>query len=453
MRIAVAGATGFIGTALCDALLAEGHEVVGLSRRPRAAHHRACDLFSLTDVEEAVEGCEVAVYLVHSMLPSARLTQASFADLDLVLADNFARACAKHRVRQIVYLGGFIPEGEALSAHLQSRLEVEEALASHGTPVTALRAGLVVGPGGSSLRILVNLVRRLPAMITPAWTLNPTQPIALRDVVRAFRVCIGNRAYFGGCYDIGGPDVMSYREMMQRTARVLGVERAMVGVPFFSTGLSKLWVSLVTGTPMELVGPLVDSLRHPMVGNDNPLQQAIATGAQPFDAALREAATVEPRSPAQLLQRVRRRVRQTRSVRSVQRLTHPQQSATWVGEEYVRWLPTVPIPGLACDTHGDIAHFRLRGIKQPLLTLRRVPHPTEGVGWFEVTGGLLAIPSDPPGRLEFRSVLGGRYILSAVHDFQPRLPWLLYNATQALGHLMVMHLFGKHLGRIAAAPA
>jgi uncharacterized protein YbjT (DUF2867 family) len=454
MRIAVAGATGFVGTALCEGLLARGHDVVGLCRQPRDDHHVECDLFSLSAVEDALAGSDVAIYLVHSMMPSARLTQASFADLDLILADNFARAAAKNGVRQIVYLGGLIPDAKRLSVHLESRLEVERTLASHGTPVTALRAGLIVGPGGSSLRILVNLVRRLPAMVTPAWTKNPTHPVALSDVVRAFIECVGEEKYFGRSFDIFGPEIMTYRAMMQRTADVLGARRPMVGVPFFTTGLSKLWVSIVTGTPMELVGPLVDSLRHPMVGKDNPLQRAISDGLTGFDDALREAAArpVEPQT--RRLSRRRKKLRRRSTVRSVQRLPHPNRSADWVGTEYVRWLPSfVRLPGLACEVEGSRASFRLPRLSKPLLVLWRTAAPEDDPAIFEVVSGLLVNTREGQGRLEFRSVLGGRYILAAVHDFRPTLPWLVYNVTQALAHLVVMRSFGAHLRRVSRARA
>src|SRR5690606_19576051 len=127
------------------------------------------DLFSLLEVERALEGADVALYLVHSMIASAELTQGSFADFDLILADNFARAAKSRGVRHILYVGGLIPEGERLSRHLESRLEVEQTLRAQGVPVTALRASIIIGPAGSSLRMVENLVRRLPVMITPAW--------------------------------------------------------------------------------------------------------------------------------------------------------------------------------------------------------------------------------------------------------------------------------------------
>lgn len=156
-------------------------------------------------MEQALRDVDVAIYLVHSMLPTARLTQSHFADLDLVMADNFARAARRAGVRHLVYLGGLIPQGEALSPHLASRLEVERTLASRGTPTTALRAGLIVGPDGSSLSILLNLVGRLPFMILPRWTGSDVQPVALRDVVRAVAHVLEEPGRWVGSFDVGGP--------------------------------------------------------------------------------------------------------------------------------------------------------------------------------------------------------------------------------------------------------
>ena len=183
-RVVVAGASGFVGRVLVSRL-AERYDVVALSRSPRQSTDGVrwvkADLFSLLDCEKAMAGADRVVYLVHSMQPSARLSQGRFADMDLILADNVARAAKG--AKQILYLGGLIPEGEHLSEHLRSRLEVERALAAHGTPVTTLRAGLVIGPGGSSFRILRRLVERLPVMLCPAWTESLTQPIDLDTLI------------------------------------------------------------------------------------------------------------------------------------------------------------------------------------------------------------------------------------------------------------------------------
>ncbi|MFN3596834.1 MAG: NAD(P)H-binding protein [Rubricoccaceae bacterium] len=468
--LAVAGATGFVGTAACAALSGP-FSVIGLTRSPThpapapddpgALRWRRADLYSLLQVERALEGVDVALYLVHSMLPSARLTQGSFADLDLLLADTFARGAARAGVRQIVYLGGLLPpRRDDLSAHLRSRYEVEQALAAHGVPLTALRAGLVVGPGGSSLRILVNLVRRLPAMVLPAWTRSRTQPIALPDVLRALYAVAGRPQAYGRVFDVGGPDVMTYAEMLDRTAAVLGVRRPAFGVPLVSPRISKLWVSVVTGSPRALAEPLVESLRHDMVVRDNPLMALLAPEAIPFEAALRASVTPDGRllpNPRHALRRADAPViRRARRVRSVQRMPLPPgRDAAWAADEYLRWLPRVGHPLLhvevdeAAGERPRRARFMVRPLRRPLLELEHAPRRSDGGrALFYVVGGLLARAAES-ARLEFRAVLEGRVLLAAIHDFTPRLPWRVYRLTQATAHTVVMAGFRRHLRRLA----
>ena len=470
--VAIAGASGFVGAALRRAL-ADTYHVVGLTRSPNRAAQpeegvewRHCDLFSLLDLEGALGDADVAVYLVHSMLPSSRMMQGTFADLDLILADNFARAAETCGVRQIVYLSGLLPDDtDALSKHLRSRYEVEQTLASRSVPVTTLRTGLVVGAGGSSLKILVNLVRRLPAMVLPKWTDSDTQPVALRDVVRAVRHVLGHPDRFEGHFDVAGPEVMSYREMMERTAEVMGVERPMLPVPLITPRLSTLWVSLVSGSPSELAGPLVASLRHDMVVQDNPVQRAIAPDALSFTDALRDAlepdGSMKPSPRRSHRSADDRTIRSARRVRSVQRFRLPPgRSAEWAGTEYLRWLDGFAGPLIRVEVDGDRARFWVRPLPRPVLELTRAPdRSTPDRALLYVTGGMLAEDvrgeSRGPGRarLEFRSVLGGSTLLAAIHDFVPRLPWMLYTFTQAVAHLFVMAQFGRHLDQVAGEPA
>jgi uncharacterized protein YbjT (DUF2867 family) len=459
LRVAVAGASGFVGRALL-ALLAERCAVVALSRRPPDSKRapsgvaipvgappapgvvwRRCDLFSLLDTEAALAGCDVAIYLVHSMLPAARLVQGRFEDLDLLLADDFARAAARAGVRRIIYLGGLVPEGDprdtALSAHLRSRLEVERALASHGAAVTAVRAGLVVGRGGSSLDIMLRLVARLPLMVCPAWTGTRTQPIALDDVVAILVHCVEDEATAGRVCEVGGPDVLSYRDMMRETARVLGLRRLFVPVPFFTPQLSRLWVTLVAGAPWQLVAPLVESLRHPMVVRDGWLQRRMQRPGTPFARALENVVRADaPASPS--------------TACSVQRLPLPARfAANDLAHEYVRWLPRLLRPFIAVDFDGSRCAIRWRGVAQPLLALSLRADGSDRA-LFAVTGGLLAGARVGTPRLEFRVVDEGTCALAALQDFHPRLPWWLYARTQARTHAFVMARFGRHLARIAA---
>lgn len=236
LTIAIAGASGFVGQAVIKELLGR-YNIVGLSRsagrEQTGVTWRSCDLFSLKEAENALAHCDIAIYLVHSMLPTARLTQGRFDDLDLMIADNFARAAAKNGIKKIIYLGGLITDGD-LSLHLQSRREVEDALASHGVPCTTLRAGLVVGANGSSFDMMRKLVERLPMMICPKWTSTRTQPIALSDVTTLIAKVVDDDQLPAKAYDIGGPDVLTYIDMMRTTAKVMGKKRLFVPVLFLA---------------------------------------------------------------------------------------------------------------------------------------------------------------------------------------------------------------------------
>jgi uncharacterized protein YbjT (DUF2867 family) len=442
-RVAVAGATGFVGRALLPVLAARA-DVVGLCRgappgAPEGVAWRRCDLFSLREAEAALGGIDVAYYLVHSMLPSARLTQGRFEDLDLLLADNFGRAAARVGIGRIVYLGGLVPPGDcALSPHLASRLEVERALAAHGVPVTALRAALVVGPGGSSLDILLKLVERLPVMLCPAWTLTPSAPIALDDVVAALAHCLDDEATRGRICELGGPEVLSYREMMRAAARALGRRRLFLPVPFLSPRLSKLWVTAVTGAPRALVAPLVESLRHPMVPAERWLQERMGRPGRPFGDALAAAIAARAPRPASL-------------VRSVQRLPRPPGwDAERVARAYEAWLPRFVRPLVRVEREGPHLRLAARGLARPLLVLEhQAARSGADRALLEVRGGLLAGPAVGNPRLEFRLTPDGAHVLAAVQDFQPRLPWWLYRITQAQLHARVMGAFGRHLRRCA----
>lgn len=462
-RVVMAGATGFVGTRLREALR-ESYDLICLTRssaslaqqRSRPGETwRQCDLFSVLELEQALAGADYAIYLVHSMMPSARLIQGTFADLDLILADNFSRAAERCGLRQIVYLGGLIPPMESLSPHLASRLEVERVLGRRGPPVTALRAGLIVGPGGSSLRIVVNLVRRLPVMILPAWTRTATQPVAIEDIIKGVRLTLGNPAAYGTAIDLGGPDQMTYSEMLQRTAQAMGLNRRFLHVNLFSVGLSKLWVSLLGGASRYLVGPLVDSLKHPMVARPNPFYDAILPTAVSFETALQNSLDAEgqmiPNPRDSVRPEDRRSLRKARRVRSVQRMPLPEGlRAEAVGPLYFRWLPRALRP-LLVASEGPDGTYRTSFVRKRWVLIEFThskARSTPDRSLYYVTGGLLArTANNPKGRIEFREIEQPRCLLVAVHDFTPTLPWFIYRRTQALYHLWVMRRFAKWLTR------
>lgn len=458
-RVAIAGATGFVGRALLSQLTAS-HDVIALGRsaadqaaQPRV-EWRACDLFNLREAEGALAGADVALYLVHSMMPSARLTQARFDDLDLICADNFARAARANRVGHIVYLGGLLPERrEALSLHLESRLEVERALASHGVPLTTLRAGLIVGAGGSSFEMLARLVGRLPFMVAPRWTASLTQPIAIEDVVMLLLWVIGRPDAAGHAYDIGGPDVVTYADLLRLTGAAQHKRTRVLTLPIRTVKLSLLWISLITGAPQALIRPLVESLKHDMVAGDGLVLQRLAQlVASPLRRSLEAAIQGQRALDGARRARPKPKPRHLdRRACSVQRLyVGPARSAADVATEYTRWLPRFlrPFLRVAVDAERN-CRFYLWPLQLLLLELtfseeRSAPDRQ----LFFVTAGLLSgRPSQARPRLEFRQVLGGAYVLAAVLDFVPRLPWFVYKYTQAIVHLWVMRSFARHLAR------
>lgn len=455
-RVAVAGATGFVGRRLCALLRDRGFDVVALGRSvpegvtADGVTWRRADLFNLKDIERALVGVEVVYYLVHSMLPATGLTQATFEDMDLILADNVGRAAAQSGARRIVYLGGLVPADATLSRHLESRREVEGALGGHGVPVTTLRAGLVIGPEGSSFRILERLVRRLPSMVLPRWTRERTQPIALEDVVELLVRVVERNAAVGQAIDVGGPDIVSYRELIERTARALGRTPRLWDVPVGNPTLSELWVSGVTGQPRQLTGPLIESLAHSMVARDRAVQRALGVEGLGVDEAIRRALAGESALPDLTVPRCAPREASAPVVRSVQRMRLPPgRDPTWAAREYLAWLPRFLWPVVRVRPL-DGGRYQLRALGVTLLELTWSPErSTPSRALLYVTGGRLARIDGPrPGRLELRAVDRGRVLVAAIHDFAPRLPWPLYLATQALAHLAVMAGFRRHLTRM-----
>lgn len=466
--VVMTGATGFVGTALRRAL-APHFRLVGLTRSavdlPRKAGEgdqgdttewRNCDLFSLLELEQTMRGADFAIYLANSRLPSARLVQGTFADIDLIMADNFARAAQFCGVKQILYLSGLLPAEANRAGQVATRLEVECTLRSGATPLTVLRAGLIIGPSGSSTRIMLNLVRRLPVMVLPEWTLTPTQPIAIDDVVRAVRLCLGVPSHFGRQYDIGGPEVMTFREMLAQAATALGRKRVMVNVPYWSALPSKVSVSLLGGTSHFLVESLVESLRYPLVAKANPVQAQLAAGATPFAAALRGSFDGKGRLPPNPRDRMRaiddRAIRLARRVRSIQRLPLPEGwTARQVTAEYYRWLPKAVRPLLRCEiAPGGPVRVCLGFTPWLLIEFTPAPHrSSEERQLLYITGGFLARTKDnKKGRIEFREILDRHCMLVAIHDYIPTLPWIIYRHTQAVVHLWVARRFGRHLDRI-----
>jgi uncharacterized protein YbjT (DUF2867 family) len=286
VKVTVFGATGVVGQALLPLLAAE-HEVVAVSRGARDAEGRIrwveADVCSGEGIADALGGTDVAYYLVHS------LGTRDFERQDREAAANVSREAARAGVRQLVYLGGLGGDDPGASAHLRSRRETGERLAADGVPVTTLRAAMVIGKGSAAFETILGLVKRLPVMITPSWVSTPTQPIALADVARYLAEVAGNDEAVGKAFDAGGPDVMTYRQMIERIAALLGRKPRIVEVPVLTPALSALWLELVTPVNASVARPLVEGLRSPTIVREERLRKLLPFELTSFEEAVRRA--------------------------------------------------------------------------------------------------------------------------------------------------------------------
>jgi uncharacterized protein YbjT (DUF2867 family) len=279
----VTGASGFVGSALGRELEARGQTVRAMTRRPERYRGAGApvygDIADEASLAAALDGVDAAYYLVHS------LASADFAERDRAGAKAFATAAARAGVGRVVYLGGLGENDDHLSAHLRSRAEVGRILASE-VPTTTLRAGIVVGDGGISWEILVQLVERLPAMITPRWVDTRCQPVGLDDVVAALCGVVEHGEPFDEAetptFDVGGPDVLTYREMLALVARMTGRLRLILPIPLLSPRLSSHWLRLITDVDLATARSLVDSLTNEVVAHDDRIWTRVERRPAPF---------------------------------------------------------------------------------------------------------------------------------------------------------------------------
>jgi uncharacterized protein YbjT (DUF2867 family) len=284
--LAVTGATGFIGRNLVKSLLAKGRKVRALVRRPQEytelVDARRIDIFDKASLPAALEGVHTAFYLVHSMKNKGR----EFAQMDREGAENFLNAAESSGVQRIIYLGGLGETASELSEHLKSRAEVGRILQSGRIQTTVLRAAIIVGPGSASWEMLRQLTERLPVMTTPRWVETRCQPIALRDVLGYLVGCAEVEATAGGTFDIGGPNILTYRQMMTQVAELLGKRVRIYGIPILSPRLSSYWVDLVTDVPSNVARPLIDGLRSEVVCRDDKIKSLVHVDLTPFREAV-----------------------------------------------------------------------------------------------------------------------------------------------------------------------
>jgi uncharacterized protein YbjT (DUF2867 family) len=304
MHVLVTGATGFVGQRLVPRLVSAGHDVQVLVRDPDGYDPPAevsvtvGDLLERESLAGCCDGVDAAYYLVHSMGASG-----DFAARDRRAAENFISVASDAGVSRAMYLGGLGHDDETeMSAHLRSRREVERILASTGVALTTLRAAIIIGDGSASFDMVRQLCKRLPVMVTPRWVTTPCQPIAIDDVIAYLAGVLDAPGTAGDTYDIGGPDVLTYGSILQRTAEVMGRRPPiLIPVPVLSPTLSSYWIGLVTDVPTSVARPLIKGLKTPVVADDERITNHVDVAPTPFEdavaTALAEGDEPGPQSP------------------------------------------------------------------------------------------------------------------------------------------------------------
>ena len=445
--IVIAGATGFIGKWFIEKYKEE-FNIIALSRS-KIKHSnndqvkwKQVDLYSISSTTNALNGADIGIYLVHSMMPSTRLNQGDFEDTDILLADNFSRAAQDCKLKQIIYVGGILPkDDQSISKHLKSRYEVEKTLGSRKTPLTSVRAGIIIGPSGSSFRIVQQLVKNLPLMACPEWTKSLNQPIDILNALEIIRWCVDNKSTFNKPLEIGGNQIITYMDLLKITAKKMNKKRLIFSLSFITIGLSKLWVSLITGTSKFLVSPLVESLKHKMTLNPENMvnlpinyisvEDSVEKALYPKDKV--------PTNPEFYPRKIKEN-----TVRSVQRIANPSNRTTdFIARIYPIWLTKRFADLIKANYDGKFIKFSFFSLL--LLELKVIKSRSDdNRKLFYITGGWL-VKRTSLGWLEFRSVLNNEYMIAGIHEYVPSLPWYIYKYTQAKLHLIVMKRFEKFL--------
>jgi len=293
MRVLVTGATGYIGGRLVPRLIAAGHDVVCLVRHPGRVAGRDWgdvevlkgDVLDRASLDAAFRGVDVAYYLVHSMAEGER----GFEERDRIAAKNFGDAASEAGVQRIIYLGGLGVDNNELSSHLASRQQVGDVLRESGVPITEFRAAIVVGSGSISFEMIRYLTERLPVMITPRWVTTRCQPISIENVLNYLTGCLGIPESVGRTFEIGGPDVLTYGDMMREYAAARKLRRFLIPVPVLTPRLSSYWVDLVTPIPASYSRPLIEGLRSEAIVHDQSARDVFKIDLIPYAEAVRRA--------------------------------------------------------------------------------------------------------------------------------------------------------------------
>ena len=434
MKIAIIGASGFVGSALLNKL---NHEIIALSRKevllePRKnVTWKKCDLFSLSETIDSLKGVDVVIYLVHSMSPINKLAQGDFLDYDLLLADNVKIACEKNNIKQIIYLSGIMPE-KNLSKHLKSRKEVEDIFKNLNFSI--LRAGMIIGDQGSSFSILKNLINNLLILIIPKWGNNKTQVVSLNDVTYQINKSIENETRFKKIYNLTSGETLTYKDLIKRCSKFYNKKRIIFSVPINIISISKYWVSYFGNSSIELVSPLLESLKHDIIANNNIL---ISKKEKSLEDILINIKKIN--KPVKF-----KKEKEMNDVRSIQRVKITKNcSIRKLSLTYFNWINSKFLGIIRVKRKKDIFTFKLFFIN--LISLKLIKEKSNSKrDIFFIIDGLLVKRKDH-GWIEIRKIQNN--FLFSLHDFSPSLPWFIYKNFQALIHLFVMNTFMKSINK------
>ena len=474
--VLVTGASGYLGGRLVPHLLAGGHRVRCMVRQKAGVADRGWypqvevvtgDALQPESLDSALKGVNTAYYLIHSMDGDAR-----FAKRDRTAAENFRKAAERQGVKRIIYLGGLGPAGTELSAHLSSRQEVGRILGEGSVAVTEVRAAVIIGSGSVSFEMLRHLTEVLPAMVTPSWVRTRCQPIAVKDILTVLIELVDDDQAGHQILEVGGPDVLTYEEMMQVYAEVAGLRpRVIVPVSVLSPSLSSRWVGLVTPVPTRVARPLIDSLTIEVVVSDNHASRVVGPSLTSYRQAVSDA-----------LQRVENHDDETRWAEAVaQPAARLPTDPSWAGTRWLRnrkvietQAPVDYVFWAVARIGGEVGYYaagwawRLRGLIDRWLGgvgLRRSPGPRgelktgDIVDFWRVADVqhqrrlLLVAEMRLPGEawLEFEiEGEGGHTVLTQTAHFAPRGLWgRLYWFLLLPFHFMVFGPMAKRLVRVA----
>ena len=292
MKILLTGVTGYIAQRLLPVLLQNGHQVVCCVRDKNRFHNQnyssknisviAVDFLEKESLQNIPDDIDIAYYLIHSMSTQT----GDFETMEQICADNFKQRIQETNAKQVIYLSGIVNEAE-LSKHLTSRKNVEDILAGSTFALTTLRAGIIVGSGSASFEIIRDLVEKLPIMVTPRWLKTKCQPIAIRNVVEYLNGVIGNTETYNKSYDIGGPDILSYKEMLLHFAKIRGLKRRIIVVPVMTPKISSYWLYFVTATSFSLAKNLVNSMKIEVICKPDNLASLLGISLIDYDTSIK----------------------------------------------------------------------------------------------------------------------------------------------------------------------